>query len=56
MWSDGVSYVNVNLYAKGETKSQVAIDQTRLKSARAVAKMKKLWGEALERLKERLEA
>jgi uncharacterized protein YndB with AHSA1/START domain len=56
LWSDGISQVNVNLYDKGAAKSQVAIDQTRLKSARQVAKMKKLWGEALERLKALLEA
>lgn len=42
--------MNVNLVMKG------AAMKTKLKSARDVAKMKKLWGEALERLKSLLEA
>jgi uncharacterized protein YndB with AHSA1/START domain len=55
LWSDGASTLDVNLYAKGEAKTQVAVQHGKLKSAKEAAAMKKFWAEALERLKEFLE-
>lgn len=55
-WSDGRSNVLINFYAKGESKSQVAIEHEKLANANAVVKMKTFWGGKLDQLKERLEA
>lgn len=53
---DGRSAVDVNLYAKGEGKSQVAVDHGKLADADEAAHMKAFWGEKVARLKELLEA
>jgi hypothetical protein len=45
-WRDGSS-VNVNFYAKGDAKSQVAIEHEKLKDGQDVAQKKKYWSEAL---------
>lgn len=50
-WPDETS-VEVNLYSKGDAKCQVSVQQNKLADAKAVEKMKKYWGEALQRLKE----
>jgi len=52
-WPDGTS-VEINFYSKGPRKSQVALQHSKLKSARDVAKIKKFWGAALEDLKKLL--
>ncbi len=49
-WVDGVTHVEVNFYAKGNGKSQVALQHTKLPDARSVARMKAYWGKALDRL------
>jgi uncharacterized protein YndB with AHSA1/START domain len=49
-WSDG-SNLDVNLYAKGEGKSQVSIQHSKLPDAETAARMKAFWGAALDRLK-----
>lgn len=54
-WSDGHTHVEVNLTAKGEQKSQVAIGHTKLADAGEAARLKTFWGEALVRLKTLLE-
>jgi hypothetical protein len=54
VWEDG-SRVDVNLYAKGEARSQVSVDQTKLPDAGAVARAKGYWKQALDRLQEFLE-
>src|ERR1051325_153823 len=54
-WSDGASSVEVNLYPKGDAKTQVSVQHSKLKDAAAGAEKKALWGEALDRLKEALE-
>ncbi|HET9983910.1 MAG TPA: hypothetical protein VFQ38_10000 [Longimicrobiales bacterium] len=54
-WEDGRSRVEVRFTAKGDAKSQVAVDHTRLSSAQEVAALKAYWGEALNRLKSKLE-
>lgn len=53
-WEGGAS-VDVELYAKGEAKSQVSVQHTRLVDAEAVAAMKAFWSDALARLKAHLE-
>lgn len=51
-WVDGKTSVEVNFYAKGEAKSQVAVQHSKLADARQAERMKKYWGEQLEKLKE----
>jgi uncharacterized protein YndB with AHSA1/START domain len=53
-WGDGTN-VDVNFYAKGAAKSQVAVEHDKLPNAAAVSKSKALWGKALASLKARLE-
>jgi uncharacterized protein YndB with AHSA1/START domain len=55
-WTDGSSNVEVNLTAKGDQKSQAAVQHGKLKNAHEVTKMKQFWKEALDRLQELLEA
>jgi len=54
-WSDGKTSVDVGFVAKGETKSQVAVEHSKLAAKKDVAAKKKLWSEALGRLKEQVE-
>jgi len=56
LWSDGLSTVDVNLYIKGDSKSQVSIEHSKLKTAREAAKLKKFWGEKVAALKALLES
>lgn len=53
-WPDDTS-VEVNFYAKGVDKSQVSVQHSKLKSEGDVARVKKFWGEALGKLKAKLE-
>lgn len=48
-WEDG-SDVEVRLVAKGEEKTQVAVQVRKLRDAKAVAGTKKVWGERLAAL------
>ena len=52
-WEDQTD-LNVGFYLKGE-KCQVAAQHSKLPNAKAAAKMKKFWAEALDKLKETLE-
>jgi hypothetical protein len=52
---DGQSDLSVMFYAKGEDKSQVAIEHDKLGTREDVARSKTYWGEALDRLKAMLE-
>jgi hypothetical protein len=45
----------VNFSKKGTAKSQVAIDHEKLGAAGDVARMKRIWGAALDKLKAKLE-
>jgi uncharacterized protein YndB with AHSA1/START domain len=54
-WEDGKSSVEVNLYAKGDTKSQVAVDHGKLPDLDEATRMKAYWGEKVSRLKQLLE-
>lgn len=53
-WEDGTTSVNVGFYPKVD-KCQVAAQHSKLKDAKAAAKMKKFWTEALDNLKQMLE-
>lgn len=53
-WADGTS-VEVMFYPKGEAKSQVSVQHSKLKSAAAGEKMKRFWAAALDGLRGRLE-
>lgn len=55
-WVDGQSWAEARFYAKGESKSQVAVQHGKLPDAAAADGMKAHWGEKLERLKALLEA
>jgi uncharacterized protein YndB with AHSA1/START domain len=49
-WGDGQTNVEVNFYAKGGAKSQVAVQHNKLESTAAVMRMKQFWAGALDRL------
>jgi len=53
-WSDGTN-VDVGFFTKGASKSQVAVEQRKLKSLREVARVKSYWSKALSGLNELLE-
>jgi hypothetical protein len=53
-WKDGTS-VSVSFIKKGPAKSQVAIEHEKLTRAGDVARMKRAWGTALDKLKTKLE-
>ena len=53
-WNDGTDVVAA-FYPKGENKCQVVAQHAKLKDAKAAAKMKAFWGDALGRLKDLLE-
>lgn len=55
-WVDGKTHVDVDFYAKDDRKSQVSLSHTKLANAREVARMKAYWSQALEKLKEMVEA
>lgn len=50
-WNSDDSRVSVDFWPKGEGKTQVSVEHSQLKNARAAAQMKKLWAEALLNLK-----
>jgi uncharacterized protein YndB with AHSA1/START domain len=54
-WEDGPTSVAAAFAPKGTGKCQVVAQHTKLTNARAAAKMKKFWGEALDQLKALLE-
>jgi uncharacterized protein YndB with AHSA1/START domain len=54
-WKDGKTSLEINFYPKDEGKSQVVVQHSKLPDAKAAAKMKTFWGQALDRLREVLE-
>ena len=54
-WCDGRTHVDVNLFPKGDAKSYVSLQHTKLKDAKDVERMKRFWGAALERMKAAVE-
>ena len=55
-WSDGKTSVDANFYSRGEAKSQVTVQHTKLADAEEVARMREYWRQALGRLQEVLES
>ncbi|MBI4329642.1 MAG: hypothetical protein HY685_07240 [Chloroflexi bacterium] len=49
-WADGVTSVEVLFYEKGEERSQVVVQHSKLADPRQAESMKSHWKEALERL------
>lgn len=54
-WDGGASSIDAEFYAKGEAKSRVSIQHSRLPGPEAAAALKPYWSEALARLKQILE-
>ena len=54
-WGAERTVVEVNFYSKGDNKTQVSVQHSRLKSAAAGARAKKRWAAALDRLRDGLE-
>ena len=54
-WEDGSTRVIVGFYAKGDGKSQVALEHARLPDADTAEEMKSWWRERVGALKEMLE-
>lgn len=53
-WNDGKTSLSVYFAAKGDRKSQVVVQHSKLKDAKAAAKMKTYWSRAFDRLTEHL--
>ena len=53
-WVDGRTSVEVNLYDKGDSKSQVVVRHSKLAGSEEAERMKVFWREALRRLAESL--
>ena len=51
-WNDGNSSLEISFSSKNDDKSQVVVQHSKLPNAKAAAKMKKFWGEALDRLRD----
>ncbi len=54
-WNDGKSSLEIAFLPKGDEKSQVVVQHSKLPNSKASAKMKKYWGTALDRLREALD-
>ena len=55
-WLDGKTNVDINFLAKGATRSSVAVEHSKLASAREVARIRTYWGRQLDQLKKLLES
>ena len=55
-WVDAKSRVEFSLLSKADDKTQVVVTHRKLPDAKASAKMKTYWGQALDRLRESQEA
>lgn len=54
-WKDGKTSLQISFLGKGDGKSQVVVQHSKLPDAKAAAKMKSYWGKALDRLREFVE-
>lgn len=54
-WVDGKTHVDANFYAKGDDKSQVAVQHRKLESPASAEEAKRLWADRLAALKDLLE-
>ncbi len=55
-WTDKKTSLDLNFYPKGQSKSQVVVQHTKLPNSKRAAAMKNYWGKNLDRLKEFLKA
>lgn len=55
-WTEDDTRIDVNFYAKGDDRCQVAVQHERLGSAKLAEQRKKFWRERMEALKSLLEA
>jgi uncharacterized protein YndB with AHSA1/START domain len=54
-WNDGKTSLEISFLPKGDDKSQVVVQHSKLPDAKASARMKTFWREALDRLRATLE-
>ena len=54
-WNDVKTSLEINFYPKGDDKSQVVVQHSKLPNAQASAAMKTYWTRALDRLRDSLE-
>lgn len=54
-WKDDKTSLQISFLGKGDGKSQVVVQHSKLPDAKAAAKMKSYWGKALDRLREVVE-
>jgi len=54
-WADRKTSLEVNFYVKGEGKSQVVVQHSKLPDARTASRMKACWGRSLDKMKGVLE-
>lgn len=54
-WKDGRTILAIAFSSKGDDKSQIVVQHSKLADAKAAAKMKTYWSKALDRLRESLE-
>ena len=54
-WPEGETKVDVELYPKGDAKTQVSLQHSKLPNTAVVKKQKAFWAAALDRLKAELE-
>jgi uncharacterized protein YndB with AHSA1/START domain len=50
-WNDQKTVLAISFFAKGEDKTQVVVQHSKLPNSTSATKMKKYWGEALDRLR-----
>lgn len=55
-WRDGRTHLEIHLYPRGEGRTLVQIEHSKLASLEDVQRWKTFWGVALERLREVLES
>jgi uncharacterized protein YndB with AHSA1/START domain len=53
-WNDVKTSLEINFYPKGDDKSQVVVQHSKLPNAKAASTMKTYWGKALDRLRDSL--
>ncbi|HKO41810.1 MAG TPA: hypothetical protein VJU84_00850 [Pyrinomonadaceae bacterium] len=54
-WSDGKQSLEFNFYPKGDNKSQIVVQHSKISDAKNAAKLKTYWSAALDRLRQSLE-
>src|SRR5918993_4824569 len=54
-WSDGKQHLEFYFYPKGDAKTQIVVQHSKISDAKNAAKLKTYWSAALDRLRESLE-